>query len=308
MKNFKKLLVFLMLFIISQHSLSQLPYTWVTNTNPGWVSNNTVLSWRPACMVVTTNCTGNYLNNTNSTYTSPVIDATCTNGSTISITFTASGNAEYLYDFLFVEYSLNGGATWINPYGAGVGWTGNFGASTTIPPIVTPTSNNFRFRFNFVSDFTVTSSGYKLLDFDINCNVVLPINLIYFEGHKETNVNILSWKTESEVNNDKFIVERLVNETNNEWELVDVVYPNDDKNYQLIDINFNRDSYNYYRLTQVDLNGSVEIFDKIVVINNKIDNKVIKSYNYLGQEINDDSKGVVFNLMEDGSLERIIKF
>ena len=77
-----------------------------------------------------------------------------------------------------MEYSLDGGTTWVNPYGVGVGWTGNFGASPgyTIPPIITPTSSNFRFRFNFVSDWTIVSSGYKITDFDIVCNVQLPID------------------------------------------------------------------------------------------------------------------------------------
>ena len=120
----KILLLITMLSLISVMSFGQTVYSWTLGVNPGW-SNVGGLQWRPGCLVVTTNCTGNYTNNLNTTYTSPIINTTCVTASTTIVSFDIIGNAEFGYDFLFLEYSIDGGITWINPYGVGVGWTGN---------------------------------------------------------------------------------------------------------------------------------------------------------------------------------------
>ena len=105
-----RFLLFL-LTLISIQCFGQLPYSWVPSTNPGWTSTNSgsggSLNWNGGCLggVVTTNCVGNYSNNQNTSYTSPTINASCTNATSISISFNISGNAEYGYDFLFCEYS-----------------------------------------------------------------------------------------------------------------------------------------------------------------------------------------------------------
>ena len=211
----RNILTYLMI-VLTQFVCAQLPYSWTPGVNPGWTTGNTgsgnTLTWNAGCSVVTTNCTGQYSNNQNTTYTSPNINTTCASASSVNITFSASGNIESGYDFMFIEYSLNGGTTWINPYGAGTGWTGNFGAGGTIPAVTVPTSATFKFRFNFQSDFSNRSSGYKIYDFDIWCNTVLPIELLYFDVKTKTcGMNEITWSTATEMNNDYFIVEHSTN-------------------------------------------------------------------------------------------------
>ena len=63
---------------------------------------------------------------------------------------------------------------------------------------------------------------------------------------------------------------------------------------------------NYYRLSQTDTDGNIEFIGKIIQIDNRFSNqKIVKSYNIMGQEILPDSKGVVINLSEDGSTQRV---
>lgn len=307
----KKLIT--LLFLIPFVVLSQLPYTWTAGVNPGWTSSNSVLAWKPGCTVVTTNCTGNYASNINSTYTSPIINAGCSSASTVNITFTASGNAEYSWDFLFIEYSLNGGVTWINPYGVGVGWTGNFGGGSTIPPITAPTSTTLMVRFNFQSDGSFNYSGYKITDLDIGCNTVLPLELFSFTGENVGKSNNLYWSTSSENNNDYFTLERSTDGIN--WTVINIQQSGGNSTEQQ-DYSFNDWSYitnviNYYRLSQTDLEGHSEIFD-IVSIDNKLkkDGYIIKTVNMIGQEIdsNKPTCGVVFDVYDNGSVkQRMLK-
>jgi len=249
----KKLILFLLL--LSNTSFAQLPYTWSPGVNPGW-TNVGSLTYQAGCSVVTTNCAGNYANNLNTSYTSPTIDASCSTSTTVDITFTASGNTEYGFDFLFIEYSLDNGVTWINPYGPLVGWTGNFGAGSTIPPITVPTSSTFKFRFTFTSDASVRSTGYKISDFDIICTSVLPIELTYFGCQTETKDIKIDWTTATETNNNFFNIMRSSDGVN--WFKIGTAYGNgttiSPHNYEFID-NFPLQGDNYYRLIQVDYNG-----------------------------------------------------
>jgi len=300
----------ILLFLIPFVVLSQLPYSWTTGVDPGWNSSggdgNKDLQWRAGCAVVTTNCNGNYNDTEFSIYTSPIRNTTCGNASSVSITFTASGNAEYGYDFLFIEYSLNGGATWINPYGIGVGWTGNFGAGTTIPAIIVPTSTTFMFRFIFDSDWVFNYSGYKITDFDINCNVVLPINLISFKGYKQPKENKLVWLIESENDCDYYTLERSTNGT--QWEVINNITATNSDTYVVYDSNF-QEVINYYRLSQTNLDGSKMVYEnEIVSIDNRTGKiKIISITNLLGQSIDDNYSGVIIITYEDGSTIKKLK-
>jgi len=115
----KNIFLFMLFLFIAPISFSQLPYSWTAGVDPGWISSNSgngsALDWQNGCNAVAVNC-GGYANNQNTSYTSPVIDASCNNASTISIQFDFSGNIEFSWDFLFMEYSTDGGATWTNFY------------------------------------------------------------------------------------------------------------------------------------------------------------------------------------------------
>lgn len=325
-----KRLLFIIAFLTCNILNAQLPYTWTAGVNPpGWVSTNSgsggALQWQAGCSVVTINCAtygtppltpGGYANNAFSEYTSPTINATCTNASTISITFRASGNAQYVppfgYDFLFVEYSLNGGTTWINPYGVGVGWTGNFGfpPGSTIPPIVVPTSANFRFRFRFDSDNTVTYNGYSLLDFDVVCNVVLPVELVDFRGESDGNRNKITWITSSEINNDYFTLYESKDAVT--WNEVSVVDGAGNSNTELTYTSYDESSVNgitYYKLEQTDFDGMTKLYGPIVVKNDAITKTIIKVCDLQGREygtsIPENQTGLFFVIYDDNSCEKV---
>jgi len=302
MKN----LLFFLLF--SYGAFGQLPYTWTTGIDPLWVSDGNGLQWQSSCNYVTTNCGGNYSNNMTTSYTSSLIEASCFNASTISITFTAFGNTEFQYDFMFIEYSLNNGVTWINPYGSDIGWTGNFGAfpGITIPPIILSTANNIRFRFRFTSDSSVKSSGLKISGFNINCNPALPIELLSFIGFNQTKENVLEWETSSENNNNFFTLERSEDGLN--WQIINITNGagNSINNikYNYIDFEYNN-VINYYRLSQTDYDGHSEAFNTVIINNNIAKKEILKIVNTLGQEVNENTKGIVFIIYLDGEIERI---
>ena len=289
-------------------AFGQLPYTWSSGVNPGWTSDGNGLQWRGGCGYVTTNCNSNYANNMNTTYTSPVIDASCSNATTISVTFTAFGNAEYLYDFMFIEYSLNNGATWINPYGVGVGWTGNFGASpgSTIPAIIIPASSNIRFRFNFQSDNSFVYNGYKLTDFDVVCNVVMPVEIYSFTGKRIGSGNQLEWITLSEKDNDYFEVEWSTKPEAEIWtNLADVKSKgnsSEKQHYSFLHSNPSVSEKNYYRISQVDKDGTRRTFDELVLVDNIMkENPVKEVVNMLGQVVDQNTPGLVIYVYEDGT-------
>lgn len=290
-------------------AFSQLPYTWTSGTDPGWASSG-ALQWRSSCNYVTTNCTSNYSNNLNTTYTSPSIDASCANASTISVAFTAFGNAEYQYDFLFILYSLDNGATWINPYGAGIGWTGNFGSSPgmTIPAITLPASSNIRFRLNFQSDNSFVYTGYKITNFTVSCNVVLPVEMVSFTGKRVGNENSLSWATLSEKNNSYFDVEWSVNPDAELWTSIAQVNAygtgNSEmkENYSVVHSNPAVGKKNYYRITQVDKDGTRRTYDEWVVVDNSMkENPVKEIVNLMGQQVTENTPGLVIYVYEDGT-------
>ena len=311
----KKLLLSLFLFL-GMLSYGQTIYSWVPNVNPGWVSTNigsgNSLTWNngTGCGngVVTTNCNGNYSNNQNTSYTSPAINTICSNASTVNVSFDIIGNSEYGWDILFLEYSLNGGTTWINPYGVGVGWTGNFTSSTNISNILS-SSNNFRFRFRYTSDASRVRSGYKISNFQIVCNPALPIELLSFEGYNKNSNNNLIWSTSSEQNNDYFTIERSVNGIN--WEIVNTIKGSGNSTstieYSLVDNSYDN-VINYYQLKQTDYDGNFELFEKVVVIDNRImEKKIIKTVNLLGQEVDENYKGIVILIYDDGTSKKVIR-
>lgn len=302
----KKLFLTMLLILVTQLSLSQTVYSWTSGVDPGWV-NVGALQWRPACSVVTTNCSGNYANNINSTYTSPIINTTCSNASTVNISFDIIGNAEYGYDFLFLEYSLDGGFTWVNPYGAGIGWTGNFPSVTNISNVV-PSSNNFNFRFTFISDNTLRYSGYKLSNFKIMCNPMLPIELISFDGSNQSDYNLLTWSSASEHNNDYYLLERSTDGIN--WSVITNQKGAGNSTSQ-IDYSFRDFTYesgiNYYRLSQIDFDGKSEMFKTIAINNAGKTKEVLYFTNLLGQIVNDDVRGLVIVYYTDGTNEKIYR-
>ena len=60
-----------------------------------------------------------------------------------------------------------------------------------------------------------------------------------------------------------------------------------------------------YRLSQIDLDGTLHVHDDWVVVSrNLLEKKVYKKYTILGQEISFDPRGLVLIQYEDGTIEK----
>ncbi|MEZ4937930.1 MAG: hypothetical protein R2799_10110 [Crocinitomicaceae bacterium] len=300
-----KLLRILFLAIIGSFSIlsyGQNVYSWTPGVNPGWTSSDNVLRWRGGCSAVTTNCNNSYSSFTDSYYTSGPIDLTCSNASTVIPTIDIAGESEYGYDFLYLYYSYDG-VNWINILGAGVGLTGNAGAGVTWSYPAITTGTTVYFMFNFQSDYSVVYSGFKLTNFTVDCNVVLPIELTEFKAEKKEGQNLISWTTASEINNSHFNLERTSDGTS--FQMVKVVEgignSSQELHYNVLDQDYERGVINYYRLTQIDFDGKKETFDLISVDNKETEIHVLRTVNLLGQPVNELYKGIVIDYKSDGS-------
>jgi len=93
----------------------------------------------------------------------------------------------------------------------------------------------------------------------------LPVTLTDFEGTFKNSKVALAWTTSSELNNDRFVVEKRVG---NDYQYVGSVKgkgtTTEVNNYELVDNNPSAGN-NIYRLTQIDLDGNSEVFDPITV-------------------------------------------
>ncbi len=88
----------------------------------------------------------------------------------------------------------------------------------------------------------------------------LPVELLYFLGKCENGRVNLSWSTASEQNNAFFIVESSKDGEN--WEFVERVSGAGNSNYQLLYTTKDskiKNGDNYYRLSQQDLDGTIEV-------------------------------------------------
>ena len=141
--------------------------------------------------------------------------------------------------------------------------------------------------------------------------VVLPISLVSFTGHNTVDGNSIEWKTASEVNSDYFTLERgLYRNGSVEWLEVQFINGAGNSNnvniYGYFDLDY-PDDINYYRLAQTDYDGNSVTYD-IISIDNTLTKKEISSItNILGQEVNENYRGLVIITYIDGSVEKTIK-
>jgi len=112
-------------------------------------------------------------------------------------------------------------------------------------------------------------------------NSPTPVELAYFSGTINGNNIQLSWRTETEVNNYGFDVERSTNKS--DWLRVGFVNgrgnTNSPKQYSFIDSNNEPPGNYYYRLKQIDNDGTVE-YSNIVTVELVVPNNFILSQNY----------------------------
>lgn len=144
-----------------------------------------------------------------------------------------------------------------------------------------------------------------------NCPiVVLPVELSDFDGEKIEEANLLHWQTQSENNSSYFTLERSIDIKT--WDVISIEPAAGNSQslvtYSFVDRGFANGAVNYYRLSQTDIDGSTELFGKIVSIDNrKAHQELLKIVNLLGQEINKKTRGVQIHIFSDGTSKKIFK-
>tara|TARA_B100000035_G_scaffold222638_1_gene191283 strand:+ start:1208 stop:2056 length:849 start_codon:yes stop_codon:yes gene_type:complete len=139
--------------------------------------------------------------------------------------------------------------------------------------------------------------------------VGLPVELLFFNGEKKEELNLIEWATASEYNSDYFLVEH--SSDGNEWKQLSEIsamgYSNTYTQYILWDCNV-LPITNYYRLSQFDYDGQYEIFEPIAIDNRKNSSRIVKYVDIMGRKINlETTKGIIFEVYEDGSSRKIFK-
>ena len=99
-----------------------------------------------------------------------------------------------------------------------------------------------------------------------NINDILPVKLIFFQAKNRNLITIIKWQTSSEINNDRFEIERSTDAVR--YETIGAVKGNGNS-LKLNDYTFVDESpltgINYYRLKQVDIDGRFDYSDMVSV-------------------------------------------
>ena len=145
-------------------------------------------------------------------------------------------------------------ATW--NAGAGILGLHNFNGTIAVLGINYPTTG------------TYSNIGRRMTNNCAGPCIVLPVELIDFDGTSFKNYNLLEWSTSSEINNDHFIIERSDDGQN--FEVVATI-PGGGNSNVLLKYSYqhnNPKELEYYRLKQVDFDGKFE-YSKIIAVRNK---------------------------------------
>jgi hypothetical protein len=210
------------------------------------------------------------------------------NGAESILSFTVSYNVEKYRNgtnaagYMIQMYTSPDGSTWTS---AGNDFLTSFAADANSDGFVSAPSSStnvnksinvtvtagsdFFFAWNYsVVSGTTTSNAQALAidDVSITANAALPISLLKFEATKLAEKVKISWATATEINNDKFIIERSADGENFE-RVTEVRGAGNSKElnaYEAVDANPLKGT-SYYRLTQYDFNGEFETFAPVAV-------------------------------------------
>ena len=140
--------------------------------------------------------------------------------------------------------------------------------------------------------------------------VNLPIELLYFRGINEGDVNKLIWSTASENNNEYFTIEKTVD--GKDFQIVSNIDGAGNSsnviNYQYVDRTFEH-IINYYRLKQTDFDGKYDYSDIISIDNRESDRSIslLNIVDLMGREVDEKYKGMVILIYSDRSTKLTIQ-
>ena len=192
--------------------------------------------------------------------------------------------------------------------------------STSVSVLIpsTATAGDVRMRVLSVWGQTPSNDAYFTTAYEwgeieeytirISNPIALPVELIYFEGTGYSTFNSLKWATASEHNSDYFSIER--SEDGEIWKSIGIKTACGNSN-QKINYFYNDSYLNngiiYYKLKQVDFDGNFKEYGPISIYYIQSTKKIIKYVNLLGQEVDPGSRGIIFEMYEDGSARKIIR-
>ena len=137
----------------------------------------------------------------------------------------------------------------------------------------------------------------------------LPVTLVSFTGTllEEQIAVLLKWITASEKNNDYFTIWRSIDGYN--WDIINITRSAGISQTILEYIYLDRDpntGINYYNLSQTDLDGNTEFFGIISVDVDILSARhyIIKTYNLLGQEVDNNYVGPRILVWDNGDVEK----
>lgn len=213
----------------------------------------------------------------------------------IELTF-SSFSLETNYDTLFIYDGPNTTFTKIGSY------TGNVNPGTIIS---TSSGGELTLRVKTDVSNVGTWTGFQAMASMIT---PLPVELIQFDSDEYPQWNVIKWTTASEYNSDYFDLEKSIDgeywvsltkkkAAGNSTEIL---------KYSYIDINQNE--ITYYRLLQYDVDGKFKTYGPISSLK-QIKNKVVVNYiNLMGQTVHQQTKGVIFEVYDDGTTRKIINY
>jgi hypothetical protein len=255
----------------------------------------------------------------NTTATTRGVDA----ADLVEIQISTNGEVSYTSE---IRITGNSNATW-NYNTAGVINKTATGTLTTYSPTA---GGNRTATGDGYSDITLTMTGISQLAVDILCRVnaggeewwldniqlieiapcaPLPVVLSQYEAVKKSTHNEITWRTESELNNDYFVLERSVDGIL--WSEIGKVDGSGNSlipiNYKLEDKEYKDNSLNYYILKQVDYNGESTYYE-IRHVDNTYDDQpyLIKTIDLTGRTVDENQLGVVIKLFSDGSYKKVV--
>lgn len=171
------------------------------------------------------------------------------------------GSNSVTITFDISNYTLSGNAGTNTNYRLLSRATGTSGTWTDVSSASTSTDQ---------ISFSIAIPGGSNLDYTVATTNIsqspLPVKLLTFTGVSQGTVNVITWKTATEINNDKFVIEKSMDGENfiEAGTVQGSGNSNEIKLYQFID----NDPYiglTFYKLTQKDFNGVSETFQPIKV-------------------------------------------
>jgi hypothetical protein len=140
-------------------------------------------------------------------------------------------------------------------------------------------------------------------------NGALPVELLYFEGWELKPDNMLKWVTVSENNSSYFDIEWSIDGDN--WRSIGVRNAAGNSNEKINYYYFTPIEFcgiNYYRLNQIDIDGKSKEYGPILINNTTNKKNIIKYINLLGQIVEKNTKGIILQVYEDGTSDKIVNY